>query len=377
MNLSAILIMGATMFVAYANGANDNFKGVATLFGSGTSDYKKALWWATTTTFAGSMTAMFLATKLVETFQGKGLIPWSLVGSEPFVVAVTLGAGLTIFFAAKMGVPISTTHSLTGSLIGSGLMAVGMGLDIHALWDRFLIPLLLSPLIAGGLAVVAYPLFRSAAALIGLTRETCICVGEELVPVVVTPEGHVMSTGTRGVQVIIDQEANCSERYTGKIFGVHAQTALDSFHYLSAGAVSFARGLNDTPKIVALSLTAGTLNISWSVCIVALIMAFGGLLHARRVGETVGKKITEMDHGQGFAANLVTSFLVIFASRWGLPVSTTHVSCGALFGIGAVNGKARWGVVRSIVLAWVLTLPIAALLSVGIFTLLQNLVGKG
>ncbi|MEE9143860.1 MAG: inorganic phosphate transporter [Candidatus Binatia bacterium] len=175
----------------------------------------------------------------------------------------------------------------------------------------------------------------------------------------------------------MDQEANCAESYTEKIFGVNAQTALGSLHYLSAGALSFARGLNDTPKIVALSLTAGTLDLRWCVYLVALFMALGGLFHAQRVAETMSKRITEMDFGQGFAANLVASFLVIFASRWGLPVSTTHVSCGALFGIGAVNGKARWGVVRSIVLAWVLTLPVAALLSGGIFTVLQDLIGKG
>ncbi|MEE8076215.1 MAG: inorganic phosphate transporter [Candidatus Binatia bacterium] len=373
----SIIIFSATMFVAYANGANDNFKGVATLLGSGTSDYQKALWWATVTTFAGSMTALFLATKLVETFQGRGLIPESLTGSGPFAAAVILGTGLTLFLATKIGAPISTTHSLTGALIGSGLMAVGSDFGFVALWDKFLIPLLLSPLIAVGLAVIVYPLFRLSATFIGLTRETCICAGEELVPVAITPGGHFMTTGTKSVQVVVDQEANCAESYTEKIFGVNAQTALGSLHYLSAGALSFARGLNDTPKIVALSLTAGTLDLRWCVYLVALFMALGGLFHAQRVAETMSKRITEMDFGQGFAANLVASFLVIFASRWGLPVSTTHVSCGALFGIGAVNGKARWGVVRSIVLAWVLTLPVAALLSGGIFTVLQDLIGKG
>lgn len=69
------LLVGATMFVAYANGANDNFKGVATLFGSGTTDYRKALWWATGATLAGSLAALFLATTLVQTFQGQGLVP--------------------------------------------------------------------------------------------------------------------------------------------------------------------------------------------------------------------------------------------------------------------------------------------------------------
>lgn len=87
MLLWTALIFGAMLFVAYANGANDNFKGVATLFGSGTTDYKKAFWWATTTTLAGSVAAAFLATTLVHTFRGQGLVPAALAGSQPFVVA--------------------------------------------------------------------------------------------------------------------------------------------------------------------------------------------------------------------------------------------------------------------------------------------------
>ncbi len=70
-----------------------------------------------------------------------------------------------------------------------------------------------------------------------------------------------------------------------------------------------------------------------------------------------------MNVGQGLTANLVTAFLVLVASRFGLPVSTTHVSCGALFGIGTVTRQARWKTIRTIIAAWVTTLPIAALLS--------------
>src|SRR3989304_7847424 len=102
-----LLILGATLFVAYANGANDNFKGVATLFGSGTTDYRKALWWATGTTLAGSLAAFFLAAKLIPVFQGKDLVPTSLAQSQPFLAAVILGAALTVFLATKIGIPIS------------------------------------------------------------------------------------------------------------------------------------------------------------------------------------------------------------------------------------------------------------------------------
>lgn len=366
------LLLGATMFVAYANGANDNFKGVATLFGSGTTDYNKALRWATVTTFAGSISAFFLATKLVQTFRGHGLIPAGLVGSEPFLVAVILGAALTVLLATKLGAPISTTHSLTGALVGGSLAAVGFDLGFSTLWNSVLTPLMVSPLVAVGLAVLVYPLLRLAATWTGFTKETCLCIGGEFVPVAMTPEGHLMTTGARSLRVVVDKEVTCLQRYTGTILGVSAQTVLDSAHYLSAGAVSFARGLNDTPKIVAL-VVAGGLGLNWGVPLVALFMALGGLLHAQRVAETMSKRITAMNPDQGLTANVVTSLLVIVASRWGLPVSTTHVSCGALLGIGATNGQARWGVIRNIVLAWVVTLPVAAALAAGTYMVLQQI----
>jgi PiT family inorganic phosphate transporter len=99
-------------------------------------------------------------------------------------------------------------------------------------------------------------------------------------------------------------------------------------------------------------------------------MAAGGVLNARRVAETMSRKITEMNPSQGFTANLVTAFLVTGASRLGLPVSTTHVSVGSLFGIGLVNRTARWRAVLTILLAWVTTLPLGAALAVAVYGLL-------
>jgi PiT family inorganic phosphate transporter len=209
--------------------------------------------------------------------------------------------------------------------------------------------------------MAAYPLFKFIAAGLGVTRETCVCVGREWVPIAAFTQGAATASSAAGLRVIVDERFQCAQRYSGTVFGVNAQSALDACHYLSAGAVSFARGLNDTPKIVALGLSFGSLGLTGSVALVALAMAVGGLIDARKIAETVSRRITTMDHGEGFTANLVTSLLVIGASRWGLPVSTTHVSCGALFGIGIANGQARWRVIRSVLLAWILTLPLAGL----------------
>jgi PiT family inorganic phosphate transporter len=207
---------------------------------------------------------------------------------------------------------------------------------------------------------------------VGLTKDNCVCIGNEFVPTFVTPDGVVFTETTPGLRVIVDSEATCAQRLSGTLFGINGQRLLDVGHFLSAGAVSFARGLNDTPKLVALGLAVSVLDLAWSTVLVAVFMALGGLMYSQKIAETVGKRITRMDSDQGFVANLITSFLVIFASKWGLPVSTTHVSCGALFGIGVANGQARWRVIRTILLAWLLTLPAAALVSAGCYYLFKS-----
>ena len=135
---------------------------------------------------------------------------------------------------------------------------------------------------------------------------------------------------------------------------------MDAAHFFSAGTVSFARGLNDTPKIVALLLLSKAFDIRWGFVAVAITMAIGGLLNARKVAETMSRKITTMNHGQGFTANLTTAILVVLASLFGLPVSTTHVSVGSLFGIGLTTGKANPRIMSAIALSWFVTLPCAA-----------------
>ena len=98
-----ILLLLTICFLAYSNGANDNFKGVASLFGSKTTSYRTAIGWATVSTFAGSVTAIFLAQSLLKKFSGQGLVPDSLAGSEYFLLAVALGAGATVILAALTG----------------------------------------------------------------------------------------------------------------------------------------------------------------------------------------------------------------------------------------------------------------------------------
>jgi inorganic phosphate transporter, PiT family len=372
--MTLLLIFIATLFVAYANGANDNFKGVATLFGSQAASYRQCLTLATGATFAGCIASVFLAADLVRAFSGKGLVPDVVAASPHFLLAVAIGAGCTILLATLLAFPVSTTHGLTGALVGAGAMAAGHDLNLRALGGTFLLPLLLSPVLAVVLTTGCYLLLRRVPARWGIGKDACLCVGEErmAVPVAVTVGGY--GAGARmALTASTGTTADCKLRYQGRVWGVDAQQLLTTAHAASAGVLSFARGLNDTPKIVGLLLVVQALNIRWGMLAVALAMAAGGLLNARKVAHTMSRKIAEMSDGQAFSANLVSGLLVIAASRLGLPVSTTHVCVGAISGVGLVNGSANTRVLRHIVLSWVLTLPIAAAIAAGTWQLIETI----
>jgi PiT family inorganic phosphate transporter len=364
-----IILALAVLFLAYANGANDNFKGVATLYGSRAATYRSALAWATVTTLAGSLLALTLAAGLAASFSGKGLVPDSVAEQPAFLLAVALGAGLTVLLASRLGMPVSTTHALTGGLVGAGLLASGGNVRFAALGGSVLLPLLLSPVLAIVLTLAIYPFFSWMRRSVGVTAGTCVCVGSVYEEIVALSDGTLALART-GVALSVGETEVCRERYRGRVLGLEAGWALDGLHYLSAGAVCFARALNDTPKLVAVLLASQAVAPRLGLVLVAAAMIVGGLLNSRRVAETMSQKITRMNAGQGFAANLVTAGLVAGASRLGLPVSTTHVSVGALFGIGAANGTARARTVLAILIAWITTLPAGAALAAIVYLLL-------
>lgn len=374
-----LLLLGiaAVCFLAFSNGANDNFKGVATLLGSKTSSYKTALIWAAITTFAGSLLAFYLSQKLMSNFSGKGLVPNEITNLPSFAVAIALAAAITVFLATKFGFPISTTHAITGALVGSGFIASSAGVNLDKLITSFFIPLALSPLLALFLAIILYPLLKLLRIKLNIKRDACLCIGNEVIacapgnlrPGIVSQavlKMESLPTMSFGTQI------SCEERYVGQVFGVSAKKILDILHFMSAGLMSFARGLNDTPKIAAIMLVGASFSPKLAIIITAIIMCLGGILYIKKIANTMSYQITEMNDGQGFTANFITSLIVIGASKFGLPVSTTHVSCGSLFGIGAVTKQAHWKMIFKIILAWVITLPISGLLGILFFSLLRR-----
>jgi PiT family inorganic phosphate transporter len=313
-----IALVLAALALAGANGANDNFKGVATLLGSGLASYRTALIWGSATTLLGGLAAGVLATGLLQTFSGRGIVPDELAQAPRFGMAVVCGAAGTVWLATRLGLPISTTHALVGGLFGAGLAADANGLNIGALAEKAFLPLLTSPLAAVALTASIYVGAR--------------CAGREPLRVDLA-----------------------------KSPAPARSPALDRLHFLSAGAVGFARGLNDAPKIAAALLVTGGLSSLSGAAVVTVAMTAGGLLCVRRVAETMARKVTPMTPSQGLIANLSTAALVATASVHGLPVSTTHVSVGSIVGVGASSGRANWPAVRAIAMSWIVTLPVATL----------------
>jgi len=368
MTLLVCLTLIATLALAFANGANDNSKGVATLVGCGAWPSRRALFYAAATTFAGSVAAIWFGAELAAKFSGKGIVDLSLMQHEAFPDALGIAAAATVLLATVLAMPISTTHAMVGGMIG--IATAAEAIKWSAVVKAFVLPLMLSPLIAMVGAFVFYILMRQLRRSLGISRATCLCIEEKVVPLSVDGDG-VMCNAITGTALTVDEKANCQDRYDGVIAGVDAQATLRFSHFVTAGTLSFARGLNDTPKVAALMLTAGVLS-DWSIILLCgVLIAVGGLIAVRRVAETMSQRITGMNDGQAFSANAVAAVLVILATmKFAVPVSTTHTSCGALFGIGAANGRAHWKMVAQILLAWVTTLPIAAGLGYACWSLL-------
>ena len=351
------LILIAALFLAFSNGANDNFKGFATVWGSNTLSYRQALALATLATVAGSLAALFLAETLVQNFSGKGLVADAVVNAPIFILSVACGAALTVFLATRLGYPVSTTHALIGGLLGAGLAQAGGDVHFDKLMQTFLLPLLVSPLLAAMLGASAYSALRLHKA-----EQDCVCVTEPAIP--------AMAGGMARIAAplwVVGSDDDCAQLPVVARFSITRW--LDKLHVLSALAICFARGVNDTPKIAALLLASSLLDAQTSVGWLAAAMALGGILFARRVAERMSYRVTRMDHAQGLTANLITAMLVLFASKLGVPVSTTHVSIGSIAGVGMRAQTLDWVALRQIMLSWLATLPLAAALAFAVGSL--------
>ncbi len=363
MILPAIILVSLAGLLAWANGSNDVSKGIATLVGSGVSSFRAAVVWGTAWTVAGGLLAAFASQGLVKAFSGDGFLERPIPGTG-FLSAVAAGSIAWVLLATRTGMPVSTTHAIAGALAGAGIVARGVsGLHFGFLTERIALPLLLSPIASMVLVLAIFPLLRRSV----LHAESyCVCIERR---VAISAEGLAMSELSAAV-VAREPDCEASPAVTARV------SALDGLHWLSSALTSLARGLNDTPKIVALGLAASSIAGFSGVAFYALVaaaMGVGSLAAGFRVTETLARKVTPMSPAEGFCANLVTTLLVGFASFVALPVSTTHVSSGAIIGVGLRGDGAgvRRATVRDMLFAWLVTLPVAALAGGGAWALIR------
>lgn len=322
--ITAAGLFGAVL-LAFANGANDISKSIATLVGSGESDYKRAVVLTSLAVAAGAIMASAWAVKMTLLFTKGMLLPQAQV-HQLFAMSVLAGAIGWVFLATRLGLPVSTTHAIVGSVILTAVYAFGFDSVFWAgVTKKVLLPLLLSPIPAFGLA-------------------------------------HAIFKGLFWL---------CRQKYC-----LNCHWA----HWMSAMSSGFARGLNDTPKIAALGLAFyfladpnGHVAPRWFFLILAAANAAGGIVMGLKVTDTLAHKVTQMDHLEGFAANLATAVLTIATAVHGFPVSTTHVSSSAIMGMGLRNGArtVNWKVAGEIMAAWVITLPAAGIISAATYGTLK------
>lgn len=371
-----IFIFLLILLLAFANGTNDVSKAIATLVGSGIANYGTAIAWGTFWTMVGAAVSAFVASAMVKTFSS-GFIQPDLATPPVLAPAVLCGAILWVLFASKTGLPVSTTHALTGSLVGGGLLSFGLdGLIWSTVTKKIVLPLLLSPFLAFGLSMLFHPLVAS------ITKRwegLCVCImPHHRALVTIDPQGctrTLFQAGGSGMPVAAVPSQCDRAGLSGPTIG------LDSIHWLSSGLASLARGTNDAPKIAAMLLLGSTLTTwpspTWHITAfagVAIAMGIGSYWGGRRVTEVLAEKVTKMNHAEGLSANLTTSSLVLVSGTFGLPVSTTHISSSAIIGIGLLRGTGslRWTTVREIVLAWLVTIPAAACLACLAYLLLST-----
>ena len=371
-NAGSLAVLALAAALAFANGSNDVSKGIATLVGSGVSNFRRAVLWGTTWTVAGGLLAAFASQGLVATFSGKGFLDHPVEGSA-FLGSVATGAIAWVLFASRTGLPVSTTHAIAGALAGAGIVEEGVRL-LH--WSFFAakvaLALALSPVLSILLVSAVFPLFSRAVARV---ETYCLCIERRAVILEgVGGEAMAMAMDAAIATPVLGRHESCAPAPS-----IAARlSAVDALHWLSSALTSFARGLNDTPKIVALGIgAAAVFGISGGpfYAAVAAGMGAGSLIAGFRVTETLAKKVTRMSPAEGFAANAVTTLLVGLASWAALPVSTTHVSSGAIIGIGLHRGvkSVEWRTVRDVLLAWLVTLPAAALVGAGAFFLFSRI----
>jgi PiT family inorganic phosphate transporter len=408
LGVPAVVWLGGTLalYMAWAIGANDVANAMGTSVGSGALTIRQAVLVAGVLEFSGAYLAGGHVTDTVR----KGILDVSQL-SPDLVLYGMLGAlasaATLLLIATKFGLPISTTHAIVGAIVGFG--SVGLGVDavqwgkvgqIAASWVT-------SPLMGGTLAFVIFIILRKLI----LDRSDPVAAARRWGPffygVVFFVIGLVtLFKGLKNLKLDYDlPQAMLGALLlavvgagVGKVFLArvrvregdrplrNVERVFVVLQILTACAVAFAHGSNDVansigPLASVVHIATGAALDSkaavepWMLMVGGFGIVVGLATWGYRVMETVGKKITELTPSRGFAAELAAALTIVLASRLGIPVSTTHILVGSVLGVGLARGIGALDmrVVGNIVVSWVATLPLAAVLSIFFFYFFKGL----
>ncbi len=401
-------------YMAWNIGANDVANAMGTSVGSKTLTFRRAVILAAIFEFAG---AVLVGTHVSETVR-KGIVdPMHFADNPELLVlgmfAALLSSALWLNVATFFGQPVSTTHSIVGSICGMGIIAGGavkwrMLSHIMASW-------LISPLASG---VMAFLMFRFIARRIFAATEPGRAVEKHapyfvvLVAFILTlsfiykglknlhlycplHKALIIATGVSivagGVSYLLFKRiANHSRKRIPEDELAYVASHFKYLQIVTACYVAFAHGANDVANAVgpvaAVTEIYRTGEVAMKVDVPIWILLMGGVgivvglaTFGRRVIETIGTRITEITPSRGFSAEISAATTVLVCSKWGLPVSTTHALVGAVIGVGLARGITglRIKTVRQILSSWTATVPITAGLTMLIFAVAKWLLLRG
>ena len=404
-----IFIVLAVLFGLYMTwgiGANDVANAMGTSVGSGAISVRQAIIIAAIFEFAGAFLAGGHVTKTIR----KGIIDPTTVIDQPEILvwgmlSALIAAAIWLTVASWMGWPVSTTHSIIGAIVGFAIVGIGVEAVNWPKIGTIVLSWLVSPIVGGTLS---YFLMKSIQKLI-LDTEAPLINAKRYAPYYVFLVGFVISLVTlfKGLKHLdIDLSVAQSFIFSGilsliltmvsyflisKIDTYPGENVHDQFKQVekifgilmifSASAMAFAHGSNDVangigPMAAVISIVDSGGEVAQKSDLPIWILLVGGLgiviglsTLGYRVMLTIGTKITELVPTRGFSAELAAAATVVIASRTGIPVSTTQIAVGAVMGVGLARGIGALDlrVIGGIMMSWVITLPVGAILSIFFF----------
>ena len=401
--------IAACAYMAWNIGANDVANAMGTSVGSHAITMKQAVLLAAVFEFAGA----FLVGGHVTNTVRKGIVSTEVFQGSPEIfvlgmLSALLAAGIWLNMATYLGLPVSTTHSIIGAIVGFGLLVGGVS-AIH--WGKLLSVVMswvISPLFGGFIGWATFTFIKRTV----LTSWNPVRAARKIVPILIFPVAAilVLSMLYKGLKnVKLDVPFN-QALVIALLVGVLAHFAMriilayklkdiprkrsdafvqveKIFAYLQIGTacyVAFAHGANDVANAIgpfaAIVSVFKSGDLAMKVPVPMWVLALGGAgivvglgTWGYKVIETIGKKITSITPSRGFSAEFATATTVLVCSKLGLPVSTSHTLVGSVIGVGLARGMAalNLGIIRNIINSWIITIPASAVLTILIFLVLK------